>query len=209
MRHVFLTGQPGVGKTSAVRGVASDVQAAILASSLNASLGGFYTEEVRSAGERSGFDIVTLSGERARLAVLGRDHPRVGKYTVDVASFESLALPALASSKQTPCGIHVIDEVGKMELFSKRFFPAVLSILDDVHGPTVLGTLPILKPGRKISQVEQVSARKDVLVLELTRENRDEVRRELVQVLLEHLARGGCKDCFFNASKLLPFAARL
>nr|KAJ0212972.1 hypothetical protein LSAT_V11C400225040 [Lactuca sativa] len=52
----------------------------------------------------------------------------VGRYKVDVASFESLALPELQFKEDTD--LFVIDEVGKMELFSSLFFPAVLRVLE-------------------------------------------------------------------------------
>nr|KAJ0215188.1 hypothetical protein LSAT_V11C300106220 [Lactuca sativa] len=52
----------------------------------------------------------------------------VGRYRVDVASFESLALPELQFKEDTD--LFVIDEVGKMELFSSLFFPAVLCVLE-------------------------------------------------------------------------------
>ncbi|KAL2988388.1 hypothetical protein AAZX31_11G084200 [Glycine max] len=52
--------------------------------------------------------------------------PNVGKYKVDVASFESLALLELQVREDTD--LFIIDEVGKMELFSSSFFPAVLRV---------------------------------------------------------------------------------
>nr|KAJ0200696.1 hypothetical protein LSAT_V11C600319890 [Lactuca sativa] len=52
----------------------------------------------------------------------------VGRYKVDVASFKSLALPELQFKEDTY--LIVIDEVGKMELFSSLFFPAMLHVLE-------------------------------------------------------------------------------
>lgn len=75
--------------------------------------------------------------------------PAVGKYSVDVRSFESLALPQLAPSAGTQ--LYVIDEVGKMELFSRSFYPAVQALLDTA--PLVLGTVPVARQGRAIPQV--------------------------------------------------------
>nr|KAJ0221828.1 hypothetical protein LSAT_V11C200075400 [Lactuca sativa] len=61
----------------------------------------------------------------------------VGRYRVDVASFESLALPELQVLDfrfhfqfKEDTDLFVIDEVGKMELFSSLFFPAVLRVLE-------------------------------------------------------------------------------
>jgi hypothetical protein len=43
-----------------------------------------------------------------------------------------------------------------MELFSARFFPAVLQALD--AGPLVLGTIPVPRYGRTIPQVRRLAA---------------------------------------------------
>ncbi|CAI9268164.1 unnamed protein product [Lactuca saligna] len=84
-------------------------------------------------GERVGFEAVTLDGRTAPLASINNSSvesirwPTVGRYRVDVASFESLALPELQVKEDTY--LFVMDEVGKMELFSSLFFPAVLRVL--------------------------------------------------------------------------------
>jgi len=95
---------------------------------------GFFTEEVRNeAGDRIGFDVVTLDGQqRAALArveelsAAADGAPRVGKYVVDIASFESVTLPclALAAEGKQP-QLLLIDEMGKMEAFSDRFVAAI------------------------------------------------------------------------------------
>ncbi|PRQ29562.1 putative nucleoside-triphosphate phosphatase [Rosa chinensis] len=69
-----------------------------------------------------------------------------GKYKVDVASFESLAVPELQVREDTD--LFVIDEVGKMELFGSSFFPAVLRVLES--NVPVLASVPIPKVGRDI-----------------------------------------------------------
>lgn len=68
---------------------------------------------------------------------------------MDVRSFEALALPQLQPSAGAQ--LYVIDEVGKMELFSQAFYPAVQALLD--AAPLVLGTVPVARAGRAIAQV--------------------------------------------------------
>ena len=161
-RHIFLTGEPGVGKTCLACAAVNEV----------ASACGFYTEERRAPrGERVGFDAVALSGSRGPLASRGSgEGPRVGRYTVDVASFEAIALPSL--ERASGSSITLIDEVGKMELFSQRFLPCVTSILD-APDTTVLGTLPMLRSGQALVAVETIRARADVAVVHVSRSNRD------------------------------------
>ena len=169
-RHIFLTGQPSIGKTTLACAAVRDVPAC-----------GFYTAERRSAdGARQGFDVVVLgSAETGPLASLGRGSAMVGKYAVDVESFERLALPSLQANDAP---ITLIDEVGKMELFSPLFLPLVEAILDGAS-TVVLGTLPMPRYGHTIEAVERIRARPDVAVVKLLKANRDDAARAVSTVI--------------------------
>lgn len=129
-RLLVVTGPPNVGKTTCAVNVARD----IIANAPHVQVLGFFTEEVRNdAGERVGMDVVTVDGEQR--AVLARTEelssapagsPTVGKYIVDVAAFESVALPVLeaAALGELP-QLLLVDEMGKMEAFSDRFVDAI------------------------------------------------------------------------------------
>uniref|UniRef100_G1L7L4 Nucleoside-triphosphatase, cancer-related n=1 Tax=Ailuropoda melanoleuca TaxID=9646 RepID=G1L7L4_AILME len=162
-RHVFLTGPPGVGKTTLIQ------KASEVLKSSGVPVDGFYTEEVRQGGRRIGFDVVTLSGMRGVLSRIGSEPPpgkrecRVGQYVVDLTSFEHLALPVLkdaGSSSGPGQRVCVIDEIGKMELFSQPFIQAVRQTLS-APGTVVLGTIPIPK-GKPLALVEEIRRRNDV-----------------------------------------------
>lgn len=179
VRHIFITGQPGVGKTTLVVAAVRDCN----------NVSGFYTAERRSGSERSGFDVVALSPSASAigtLATVGKGKYMVGKYSVDVPSFESIALPSLESATATP--ITVIDEVGKMELFSPTFLPLVESILDG-GAATVLGTLPMPRYGHKIAAVEAIRERPDVAVVKLSKSNRDAAAKAVQLVVAAAVSR--------------------
>jgi nucleoside-triphosphatase THEP1 len=110
-RRILLTGLPGCGKTTVVRKVAEHLRG--LAS-------GFYTEEIRDdRGQRIGFQVISLEGTRGELARKGTGSgPRVGSYCVNVKDFERIALPSLDVEARR---VLLIDEIGKMECFSKEF----------------------------------------------------------------------------------------
>ena len=113
--RLLLTGPPQCGKTTVARRVVEDFpgQAA-----------GFYTREVRVAGRRVGFEIVTLDGEVAWLSHVDFPGPhRVGKYGVDLKALHRVALPTLEPAPGID--LIVVDEVGKMECLSPRFVAAV------------------------------------------------------------------------------------
>ncbi|XP_057809368.1 uncharacterized protein LOC131023791 isoform X2 [Salvia miltiorrhiza] len=148
---ILVTGSPGVGKTTLITRVLDALKL------LNPSLKiqGFYTREVREGFDRVGFEVVTVDGRRGPLASSNNTSreshkwPNVGRYKVDVSSFESSALPELEVKEDTD--LFIIDEVGKMELFSSSFFPAVLRVLES--NIPLLATVPVPKSGRDIPGV--------------------------------------------------------
>ncbi|NWZ79274.1 NTPCR triphosphatase, partial [Poecile atricapillus] len=161
----------GVGKTTLIQKVTQALK------SSGVPIDGFYTQEVREGGRRTGFDVVTLSGNRGPLSRVSpssgssasRREYRVGQYVVDLVSFEQLVLPMLRNVNQdgdTEKRICVIDEIGKMELFSQAFIQAVRQTLAG-SGTVVLGTIPIPK-GKPLDLVEEIRSRKDVRVFNVS-----------------------------------------
>lgn len=65
--------------------------------------------------------------------------------------------------------VFVIDEIGKMELFSQSFIRAVRQTLDG-SSCTILGTIPVPK-GKPLGLVEEVRGRSDVKVFTVSTNN--------------------------------------
>ena len=83
--------------------------------------------------------MVTLDGENAILANVNIHSPyRVSKYGVDIDALERVGIPALLRAAEQ-CNLVVIDEIGKMELFSVKFREAVSQMIDS--GKRILGTI--------------------------------------------------------------------
>ncbi|XP_039700070.1 cancer-related nucleoside-triphosphatase-like, partial [Pteropus medius] len=72
----------------------------------------------------------------------------------------------------------VIDEIGKMELFSQPFIQAVRQVLS-TPGAVVLGTIPVPR-GKPLALVEEVRRRSDVTVFTVTRDNRSHLLPDIV-----------------------------
>ncbi len=173
MPAILLSGRPGCGKTTLIRDIVR---------ALGVAAGGFYTEEVRAASHRLGFDLMTLDGRRATLAsVHSRSPLRVSKYGVELEALDGLGTQAIRSAI-AGARLVVIDEIGKMELHSEGFRQAVLAALDSgkpVLGAIMLGPHPF---------ADAVKARPDVQVLIITENNRQEVANTVLRVLRELLA---------------------
>jgi nucleoside-triphosphatase len=164
--RLFLTGNPGVGKTTVIRAIALRLEGIICA--------GFYTEDTRQSGQRMGFKIVTLDGHEGTLASLGRQKPTVGKYSIHVEEFEKLVLMQL-DQVTNPADLYVIDEIGKMELLSRRFRSRIIELL--AQPTNLLAT--ISKKGNGL--IDQIKRRIDIEIIEVTRKNRDELPEELAR----------------------------
>jgi nucleoside-triphosphatase THEP1 len=84
---------------------------------------GFLTPEIREGGRRIGFDIQDIfSGNSYQLARQGdfKTKYRVGKYNVFIDEFDNY-LEKLLDLDGKSFDMLVIDEIGKMELFSVKF----------------------------------------------------------------------------------------
>ncbi len=169
MKTVYLlTGSPGSGKTSLVRQAVAE---------LKGKAGGFYTEEIRVQGMRLGFRLVTLDGQETVLAHVDfRGRYRVGKYGVAVAGLEKVGVPALEEAIRQR-DVIVIDEIGKMELFSNRFREVVLAAVHS--GKPVLGTI-MLKPH---PWADAIKRQPQVNLVEVTRTGYHRVLADIKQWL--------------------------
>jgi nucleoside-triphosphatase len=158
-RAILLTGRPGVGKTTVVRKVLDRWEA---------GAGGFYNQEIREEGRRTGFRLVTLDGERGILASVNISSPhRVGKYGVDLSDLENVGVEALVRAvQQSGVSLIVVDEIGKMELFSSAFREAVEVAFDSPK--QVLATVM----ARSQPWVDAIKARPNVTLVEVTTLNR-------------------------------------
>ena len=167
-RTILLTGRPGVGKTTAIKKIVEQ---------LGGRAGGFYTSEIRRGGRREGFKIVTLDGREGVLSHVSiKRPPRVSKYGVNLADLEGIGVKALLQAiAEADCV--VIDEIGKMELFSDKFRQAVMEAIRSEK--VVLGTVLATRH----PWVDGLKALPQVTVLEVTQENRE----RMVQLVTEML----------------------
>lgn len=162
---LLLSGKPGTGKTSLIKEAIDRVKI---------EAGGFYTQEIRSAGVRQGFKIITLDGKEAILAHINISSPyQVSKYDVDINGLNEVGIPAIQQAlKQND--LIVIDEIGKMELLSLQFQELVLQAIQS--GKKILGTIMFTSH----PFADEVKRHPDVRTLVVSGANRNEVLNEIL-----------------------------
>jgi len=174
-RKVFLTGRPGVGKTTVL------LRAVDLLRADGLRVGGMVSREVRERGVRIGFEILDLSsGRRGWLAHVNQPSgPRVGKYRVNMQDLEGVGVEAIRRAVREADAI-AIDEIGPMELHSKAFIDAVREAIKSQK--PLIATIhykarhPLLDEVRKMKNKE---------IITVTQENRAGLPERIAKMLLE------------------------
>lgn len=168
IRNIFITGRPGVGKTTAIMRTVEQ---------LGREARGFYTEEMREGRRRVGFRISDLQANSAVMAHV--DFSReisVGKYGVDVEAVDRIGVAALQEAISRGV-LAVVDEVGKMELASDDFVRILEEALD--AGIPVIGTVH----NKQEKHARRLKERLDTDVWRITMDNRDEIPARLARAV--------------------------
>jgi len=180
LKNVLITGNPGVGKTTLIKDVISR---------LNISAGGFYTSEMRDEqGRRSGFKIISLDGREEIMASVDIvSRYRISRYAVDIEAIDRIGVKAIldalnnnvVSARLTGEGndLIVIDEIGRMELFSRQFTDPVMNALDSEK--IVLGTISV----KNTNFTKKIKERLDTRTIKLSRENYSETATHIERLI--------------------------
>ena len=169
--NLLITGRPRVGKTTLIKR---------LAQHLGAAAAGFTTGEIREGGGRVGFSIESLDGRQGILARQGLRSPyTLGRYGVDVDAMDRIGTAALKRAiADAGVSYVIVDEIGKMEEYSKAFKQVMLQALDcDKH---VIATIRL----HDSEYTRAVKARSDVELMRLTVPERDAAYQRIVETFL-------------------------
>ncbi len=165
-KNILITGYPRVGKTTIINKIIKE---------LSCSIGGFYTHEMREKGTRIGFYITDFDGNQMVMASESSNSPyRVNKYGVNIEAFEKIGIPAMERALQN-ADLIVIDEIGKMEMFSPKFCDMLRTVFDSEK--------PLLATIKKTDceLTKEFKLREDVIIFEVTADNRDRISDEITE----------------------------
>jgi nucleoside-triphosphatase THEP1 len=160
---LLLTGDPGTGKSTLLQHVINAFD----------EKQGFLTTEVRTDGVRTSFNMTASNGDSFVLCSV--DSPseiRVSRYGVNVYDLNEFirSLPVIEANK-----LIYIDEIGQMQLYADSYRDLVLKYLDQPN--PLIGTLSKIYNDKF---TDSLRARGDIEIIEVTVDNRDSLKDELI-----------------------------
>lgn len=170
-KNILITGYPGVGKTTLINKITEQ---------LSYKIDGFCTHEMKEHGRRTGFYITDFEGNRLVMASERSKSPyRVNKYGVNIEAFEKIGIPALERALHN-ADLIVIDEIGRMEMFSTKFCDTLREVFDSDK--------PLLATIKKIDcKLTKELKQRKVQLFEVTGQNRDMIIEDVIRAVRETL----------------------
>lgn len=167
-KHILLTGKPRTGKTTLLKRIIKN---------LKYPCAGFYTEEMLEGNKRIGFRIKTL---KAKVGILAREGLRskfhLGRYGINLRELEEIGVKAILKGLKDK-EIVVIDEIGRMELFSQKFKDAVLKALGSKK--RLIGVIH----RADLDFLNAIRSRNDVEIFEVDLNNHKEILKKINSML--------------------------
>ncbi|NHI92339.1 MAG: hypothetical protein EAX96_07530 [Candidatus Lokiarchaeota archaeon] len=181
MKKFIIIGPPRSGKSTLINIIFDE-----LTKDPSITVGGLITPEIKKDNKRLGFKIINLYSKESDI-LAHQDQlvgPKISKYRVNMEVLNYFSENAL-NIDSLKADLMIIDEIGKMEIFSENFIEHVKKIIDsDI---LFIGTM-----GNKIDHlfIRELKNRKDIKFLFLTRENFDETLKYLKNLVITNLHRG-------------------
>jgi len=171
---ILITGPPKSGKSTLIAKLIDYYR------TKNIKIYGFITPDVKKNNQRIGFDIKDIyTGLTKKLARIGtyNSQYKLGKYSIFIEEFDE-TVSILETIDYQSEDLLIIDEIGKMELFSKKFQNFIMKKFDlDIN---IIATI-----GQKIRHPikDYISRITNVLTYSLNQENAQELFQKIISLL--------------------------
>lgn len=174
-RIVFITGQPGIGKTTVLLNAIETLK------KRGYEVGGMISREFRERGVRTGFEIIDIyTGQRGWLAHVNQPKgPQVSKYRVNLDDLKTIGANSILNAIKK-ANIVAVDEIGPMELFSPAFTEAVVKALES--NKPLLGTI---HHKARDALIGTIKTRADTEILKVTHKNRNTLHTLIIDKILQ------------------------
>lgn len=170
-KNILITGSPKSGKSTLLRKLIAEIEPKV----------GFVTNEIRNETGRVGFEIEAHSHKKSVLAHIDFNTlHKVSKYFVNIENLESVLPEVLAFTEKDTL---YLDEIGEMQLLSEQFKALVLKYLNSSN--TCLATLSYVFEDQFIKSIKE---RKDIILIELSVETRDE-NEKFLRLLIKKIQK--------------------
>lgn len=171
MKNIFLTGEIQIGKTTLLNKIIEMI---------NLSIGGFQVDRTIEQGENSSkkeFYITSLINgvDTYKIATITSEN-NCFNTTPYADAFNTAADKIILESLKCR-DVIVLDELGFLESKAEKFQNAVFEALNS--DKLVLG---VIKP-RPIPFLDKIRNRDDVIVIEVTKENRDKLLESIISII--------------------------
>jgi len=170
-RLFFITGRPGVGKTTVLLNAANELK------NKGYKVSGMLSREVREKGTRVGFEIIDFAtDQRGWLAHVNQPSgPQVSKYKVNLHDLDQIGVKAIEKALKD-AEVVIVDEIGPMELFSSAFRQVIKDAINSHK--LVLG---VIHHSARDQIIDSIKKRNDAEIVEVTIENRQLLHNLLIQ----------------------------
>ncbi len=170
MSNILITGYPRVGKTTLIKKVVEATGKNVV---------GFVTSEIKESNRRVGFSIESFSGLKLILASKENTQSkyRVASYGVYLENVDAIVDRVKQDLDTIDYEMIVLDEIGKMELFSSKFKVFVERCLEQ---NCVLGTIM----HRDNNYTSKIKNRSDIVIYQLTEKNRGHAEKDIIKMMM-------------------------
>ena len=170
-RHLFLTGEIQVGKSTIIQRALEET-------------GVIYDGFSTGFGETRNMNNKSLFMKRASLPDSGKEENVIVQFEDGIPQVRTQVIERLGTEIldriRVDADCIVMDECGRFEGMAEKFKRRIMEVLD-METPVV----GVVRKGFEGTWLDLVKQHKDVELLEVTRENREEIFREVKEFLLQ------------------------